>query len=73
MGKTRAGHKTICWEFAGNRAVREGRWKLVWDRSPRRWELYDLKADRTETVDWAEKDPDRVARMAAVWEAWAVK
>ena len=28
-GKTRAGHEAIFWEHEGNRAVRQGKWKLV--------------------------------------------
>ena len=34
-GKQRAGHPHICWEHEGNRAVRQGDWKLV-NRRPRR-------------------------------------
>ena len=45
--------------------------KLVWDRKMRRWELYDLAADRTEMHDLAADDPDRVATMAAAWDDWA--
>ena len=26
---TREGHEAICWEHGGNRAVRQGQWKLV--------------------------------------------
>ena len=69
----RIGHETLCWEFTGNRAVRQGKWKLVWDKLVKRWELYDLEADRTETNDLAAEDPDRVAQMAEVWFAWAAK
>lgn len=60
----------VFWEHEGNRAVREGRWKLV-SRFPGEWELYDLQADRTETVDLAAKHPGRVKRLAAAWERWA--
>lgn len=70
-GRTRRGHETLCWEWAGNRAVRQRKWKLVWDKSIRRWELYDLQADRTETDDLAETFPDRVRQMSQTWEAWA--
>ncbi|HYW81082.1 MAG TPA: arylsulfatase [Thermoguttaceae bacterium] len=73
QGKQREGHDTLCWEYAGNRAVRQGKWKLAWERGVKRWELYDMDADRTETNDLAEKDPQRVERMAAAWEAWAEK
>ena len=70
-GETRAGHETLCWEFARNRAVRQGKWKVVWDKVFRQWELYDLEADRTETTDLAAKHPDRTRQMSEEWYAWA--
>ncbi len=70
-GETRAAHETLCWEWAGNRAVRQGKWKLAWDKAFRRWELHDLEADRTETNDLAEQYPQRAEEMAEVWLAWA--
>jgi arylsulfatase len=35
------------------------------------WELYDLKADRTEQHDLAPTQPDKVKELAAKWNAWA--
>lgn len=69
-GETRAGHERLFWEFTGNRAVREGNWKLCWDKTVRRWELYDLAVDRTEMRDLAEKHPQRVEALANQWEGW---
>jgi len=54
----------------GNRAIRQGDWKLVWGASEKRWELYDLKSDRSETNNLATRFPERVAAMARDWEAW---
>ncbi len=71
-GKQRKGHKAIYWEHEGNRAVREGKWKLV-SRFPEQWELYDLEADRTELNDLASAQPVRVRRMAALYETWATR
>ncbi|MCF3650455.1 arylsulfatase [Synoicihabitans lomoniglobus] len=61
----------LCWELFGNRAVRDGRWKLVWSVSAARWELYDLETDRSETRDLAASEPAQLQRLAAVWQAWA--
>jgi len=61
----------LFWEHEGNRAVREGRWKLV-AKGPRSgWELYDLDADRSELRDLAEQQPERVKELVAAWETWA--
>jgi arylsulfatase len=60
----------IFFEHEGNRAVRDGRWKLV---APHRgpWELYDMQADRTELADLAAKDKPRVERLSAEYDRWA--
>jgi len=57
----------LWWLHEGNRALRIGDWKLVAAGEEGKWELYDLKADRTETNDLAARFPDRVAEMARVW------
>jgi arylsulfatase len=60
----------IFWEHQGNRAVRQGRWKLV-SRWRRGWELYDLEADRTELRDLAAEQPERVRELATLYQEWA--
>jgi arylsulfatase len=62
--------RTMFWEHEGNRAVLDGRWKLV-SRWPGSWELFDLEADRSETTDLAAADPDRVAALDRAWQRWA--
>ena len=69
-GKQRTAHPHLCWEHEGNRAVRQGNWKLVAQfRKP--WELYDLEADRTETRDLAGSNAAKVKELAAIYDAWA--
>ena len=70
QGKRREGHDALYWEHEGNRAVREGKWKLV-SRYPGDWELYDLEADRTELHNLAAVQQDRVKRMSRKYDAWA--
>ncbi len=62
--------EAIYWEHEGNRAVRQGKWKLV-SRHPRGWELYDLEADRTELNDLAQEHPDKLEELKSMYEAWA--
>jgi arylsulfatase len=60
----------IFFNHEDNRAVRDGRWKLV-ALAGKPWELYDIAADRTEMNDLSARHPDRVVAMSAQYEAWA--
>ena len=61
----------LFWEHEGNAAIRSGDMKLVRTGRGGKWELYDLKSDRTELIDLAKEQPDQVTRLAAKWDAWA--
>jgi arylsulfatase len=59
------------WEFMGNRAIRQGDLKLLWEGKPwgkADWELFNLAEDPGEKHDLAAKDPERVKRMLALWD-----
>jgi arylsulfatase len=60
----------IFWEHEGNRAVRQGAWKLV-ARQKESWELYDTESDRTELHNLAASHADKVAELSALYKAWA--
>lgn len=62
-------HESLCWNISGHRAVRVGQWKLVSPKG-KPWELYDLSQDRSESVDLAESQPDRVRDMTAIFSDW---
>ena len=50
VGKPLERKNPIFLEHEGNRAIRDGKWKLVMKlKGP--WELYDIEADRTEQHD----------------------
>jgi arylsulfatase len=63
--------EALYWEHEGNAAVRVGDWKLVRKGRNGPWELYDLKADRTELHDLAAAQPDRVRDLSTRWTQWA--
>jgi len=68
----------LFWEHEGNRAVRDGDWKLVslYDNSARKsgmWELYDMKNDRAELNDLSEKYPRKKSEMIDAYEKWATR
>ena len=69
-GKTRNAHEAIYWEHEGNRAVRQGKWKLVAAHG-KPWELYDLEADRTELNNLAGTHPEMVEQLKAMYQSWA--
>jgi arylsulfatase A-like enzyme len=67
-GKEREPHKEIYWHFSRANAVRQGDLKVV--RAGKAWELYDLKADPTETNNLAKERPKKTAELSKMWEAW---
>jgi arylsulfatase A-like enzyme len=74
-GAERPGHEQLAWFWSNNRALRQGNWKLVWDKlnPEKKWELYNLAEDRCEVNDLAATNPDRVSTMSDAWFAWADK
>jgi arylsulfatase len=69
-GTDRARERPIFFEHVHNRAMREGMWKIVSHRY-QPWELYHMEKDRTELVDLAEGEKDRLHRMAKAYDEWA--
>lgn len=65
------GHEVIYWEHEGNRAVRKGDWKIVSFYPENRWELYNVKADRTELNNVVVSNPEKLNELAALYETWA--
>jgi arylsulfatase A-like enzyme len=72
-GGERPSPERLYWEWSGNCAVRDGKWKLVWDTlNPKRaWQLYDIEADRSELTDLAGKMPELVTTLSADYTRWA--
>jgi len=68
LGRTRP----LFWEHEGNRAVLDGKWKLV-ALAGQAWRLYDTVKDRTEQNDLAASEPDRVKALAARWDEYAAR
>ncbi|MDT7539642.1 MAG: hypothetical protein QOI82_3227 [Actinomycetota bacterium] len=66
-------HREQHFEMTGHRGLYRDGWEVVTRHRPltpfddSEWELYDLRADRTETTDLAAEQPDRVAELSAAW------
>jgi arylsulfatase A-like enzyme len=59
----------LFFEHVGNKGIRQGRWKLVAAKN-KKWELYDMQADRTELNDLADEMPEKAKNMSAQYDAW---
>jgi arylsulfatase len=62
------------WELFGNRAIRQGNWKLLWLCEPHgagKWQLYDLEADPGETNDLSSGRPKIRDQMIRHWSEYA--
>ncbi|MFP3937362.1 MAG: arylsulfatase [Phycisphaerae bacterium] len=70
-GQSWSRNQPIYFEHEGNRAVRDGRWKLVSAHELGRWELYDITEDRTELNDLSDAKPDEFARLGRLYDDWA--
>jgi arylsulfatase len=64
--------KSLWWLHEGNRALRQGDWKVVAAKG-KPWELYDLANDRSESFDLAAKHPNRLQEMVTEWETLATE
>lgn len=62
--------RTLYWEHVGNAAVRRGGWKAV-RTSNGPWELYDMRTDRSELHDLAQRQAGLLEGLVAAWQTWA--
>jgi arylsulfatase A-like enzyme len=63
----------IGWELFGNRAIRQGDWKLRWQYTPlgkSEWELFNLATDPIERKDLAKEQPERMQAMLKLWDEY---
>lgn len=70
---TRTENEYLGWELFGNRAIRQGDWKILWIASPNgpnKWELYNIKNDPGETTDLSKKHPEKFEAMKKLWDEY---
>jgi arylsulfatase len=61
----------LAWELFGNRALRQGDWKIRWQIKPMGksdWELFNVAKDPAERQDLAAAQPERLAALIARWD-----
>jgi arylsulfatase A-like enzyme len=60
-------HDSLWWLHEENRALRVGNWKIVAAGKDSPWELYDLRTDRGESINLADRYPEKVRELADEW------
>jgi arylsulfatase len=63
----------IAWEVFGNRALRQGDWKIRWEIKPigkSDWELFNLVQDPGERNDLAAQHPEKLKEMLKLWDEY---
>jgi arylsulfatase A-like enzyme len=62
------------WEFFGNRAIRQGDWKLVYlskgAGGPGDWQLFNLRNDPGETRDLSKDNPGKRRVLLTLWDEY---
>ena len=70
---TRGPDDWLGFELFGNRAIRQGDWKISWHYQPFGtwdWQLFNLDADPGEQYDLSEKFPEKRAELIALWDEY---
>ncbi|MFT3855916.1 MAG: arylsulfatase [Ilumatobacteraceae bacterium] len=71
-GKSLNRKQPIFWEHEGNKAVLDGKWKLVAENTEQ-WQLFDIVADRSELHDLYAQKPDIAKRLEKEYQEWYTK
>jgi arylsulfatase A-like enzyme len=61
------------WELFGNRAIRQGDWKITWLYEPlgtEEWQLFNLSDDLGEQYDLSEQFPKKRKELIARWDEY---
>jgi arylsulfatase len=64
------------WELFGNRAIRQGNWKLRWQWRPfgtGDWELFNLETDASERTNLAKSNQRKLNEMLSLWADYVEK
>ena len=66
----RSPHESFFFIYGKHAAVRKGDWKIVREKPEQPWQLFNLADDLEESRNLASQQPERVARLKAVFADW---
>lgn len=69
----RSSNDWLGWELFGNRAIRQGNWKISWLYEPfgsEDWQLFNLAKDIGEQNDLSNKYPKKRKQLIALWDEY---
>lgn len=72
FASTKTEPRTLYFEHEGNRAIRDGDFKLVGSAGGP-WELYDMRKDRSELNDLSKANTEKFTTLKTKWDTWADK
>ncbi|MFA4868935.1 MAG: arylsulfatase [Pedobacter sp.] len=72
-GKTWKGHDHLYWEHQGNKAMRQGKWKIVSSFPENVWRLFNIEEDRTELKDLSKVYPEKLQELILAHVNWSKK
>ncbi|MDF1571522.1 MAG: sulfatase-like hydrolase/transferase [Bacteroidales bacterium] len=63
-------HEYLCWRTDFNKAIRTGKWKLIWNTRDKEVFLFNLEENNYEMENVAAMFPDVVEELQQVYEEW---
>ncbi len=69
----RHSNEIVGWELLGRKAIRSGKWKMLWIEKPYgkgEWQLYNLALDPAERMNLAQTEPDQMKVMLGHWHRY---
>lgn len=68
LGEARTSTRELFFNQSGNRAFRQGKWKIVASANDRAWSLHDMTTDRSEENNVGRRNPEKLLELTMRWE-----
>lgn len=68
LSERRAEERELFFNQGGNRAFRQGDWKIVASANDRAWSLHDMTTDRSEEDNVGRRHPEKLLELTMRWE-----